>query len=234
MARKDLSRTVIEGGRYYYNSYSRRASHRAERATTRAWIDRIVVELDDADAVLPPPRKRVHKQFYDKLSPAQRWLEAQCGRPWDNVFADLCTKFDTRTVAGRHVVHDHMLRWVRRWDAPSPHRVRYELLIDEHGILRKPAWVGVSFKKLRERLRAWSGGRVAANTYRGWLWFTKQPIGARCVRPWQCGRKHYTVDDHAYHGVRYVGEGPLSRGQCAYLDRLPLDLRQQIVIASPL
>ena len=41
MARKDLSRTVIEGGRYYGNSYFRRASHGIERATTREWLDRI-------------------------------------------------------------------------------------------------------------------------------------------------------------------------------------------------
>jgi hypothetical protein len=80
----------------------------------------------------------VGKAFYDKLAPAQRWLVAQVGRPWDKVYSDLCAEFDTRTVAGRHVVHDHMLHWVRRWDVPSPYWRRFELVIDEHGILRKP------------------------------------------------------------------------------------------------
>ena len=234
MARKDLSRTVIEGGRYYYNAYSRRASHRTERATTRAWLDRVSVDLDEADELAPPSRPRVRKQFYDKLSPAKRWLEAQVGRPWDKVFADLCASFDTRTVAGRHVVHDHLLQWVRRWDVPSPYRRRFELVIDEHGILRKPWWVGVSHKLLRARLIAWSGGRFAASTYRGWWWFTKEAIGPRCDRPWQCARRHDTVGDHAYHAVRFVGVGAVSRGQRAYLERLPADLRDVVVIASPL
>ena len=234
MARKDLSRTVIEGGRRYYNSYRRRASHRTERATTRTWLDRVSVDVDEADDTVPPARPRVAKQFYDKLGPAQRWLEAQVGRSWDKVYADLCAAFDTRTIAGRHVVHDHMLQWVRQWDVPAPYRTRFELVIDEHGILRKPAWFGVTFKKLRARLLAWSGGRVAASTYRGWWWFVRQPIGPYCERPWQCARRHYTVDDRAYHAVRFVGVGALSRGQRAYLDRLPADLRSQLVIASPL
>jgi hypothetical protein len=138
VARKDLSRTVIEGGRYYSNCYFRRASHGTERATTRAWLDRVLVDLDEADESVPPPRPRVGKVFYDKLAPAQRWLVAQVGRPWDKVYSDLCAAFDTRTVAGRHVVHDHMLPWVRRWDVPSPYWRRFELVIDEHGILRKP------------------------------------------------------------------------------------------------
>jgi hypothetical protein len=127
-----------------------------------------------------------------------------------------------------------MLDWVRRWDVPSPYTRSFELVIDEHGILRKPMWVGISFRKLRERLRVWSGGRFAARTYRGWWWFEKQAIGPRCDRAWQCGRKHFEVDDRVYHAVRYVGDGALSRGQLAYLERLPANLRSQIVIASPL
>ena len=141
MARKDLSRTVIEGGRYYSNCWERRASHGIERATTREWLDRVAVDLDEADATLPPPRKRVYKMFRDKLAPAHRWLVAQVGRPWSKVYSELCARFDTRTVAGRHVVHDHMLQWVRRYDDVQWRWWRsryYDLVIDRHGILRKP------------------------------------------------------------------------------------------------
>ena len=63
MSRKNLSRTVIEGGRYYFNSYQRRASHGIERATTREWLDRVAVDLDEADARSAPPRPKVGKQF---------------------------------------------------------------------------------------------------------------------------------------------------------------------------
>jgi len=241
VARKDLSRTVIEGGRYYHNCYFRRASNGEHRATTREWLDRVSVDLDEADATSPPPRRRVQKMFRDKLGPAMRWLVAQVGRPWDKVYADLCANFDTRTVAGRHVVHDHMLQWVRRIDEPTRYSRRFELVIDAHGILRKPSWFGTSFRKLRERALAWASGRVAAHTYRGWWWFRPEPIGARCDTPYRCSHaKHYEIrvagrqPGRYYHAVRYVGDGPLSRGQLAYLDRLPVDLRSQLVIASPL
>jgi hypothetical protein len=142
VARKDLSRTVIEGGRYYHNTYFRRASHGTERATTREWLDRVAVDLDEADETVPPPLKRVGKMFYDKLAPAQRWLASQVGRPWSKVYSDLCARFDARTVAGRHVVHDHMLKWVRRYDALPTHHSRHDLVIDRHGILRKPPGFG--------------------------------------------------------------------------------------------
>lgn len=114
MARKDLSRTVIEGGRYFRNCWERRASHGVERASTRAWLDQVVVDTDEAEESVPPPIRHVGKSFRDKLGPAQRWLASQVGRPWSKVFSELCAKFDTRTVAGRHVVYDHMLDWVNR------------------------------------------------------------------------------------------------------------------------
>jgi len=234
VARKDLSRTVIEGGRRYSNCYFRRASHGDHRATTREWIDRVSVDLDAADDSDPPPLRRVYKQFHDKLGAAQRWLAAQVGRPWDNVYADLCALFDTRTIAGRHVVHDHMLGWVRRWDVPPPYRQRFELVIDPHGILREQTYRGMSYWKVHERALAWAAGRVAASTYRGWWWFRKEAISERCDRPYRCERKHYTVDGFHFHGVRFVGLGALTRGELGFLHALPFDLRSKIVIASPL
>lgn len=60
--------------------------------------------------------------FRDKLAPAQRWLASQVGRPWDKVYSELRAQFDSRTIAGAHVVNDHMLGWVRRWNQPDPYR----------------------------------------------------------------------------------------------------------------
>ena len=234
MARKDLSRTVIEGGRYYHNCFFRRASNGDHRASTREWLDRVAYDDDYADEVAPPPRKKVHKMFRDKLGPAMRWLRAQVGRPWDKVYSDLCTELDTRTVAGRHVVHDHMLGWVRRSDDPRTRGGRFELVIDAHGILREPAYFGIGWRTLRDRARAWAAGRVAASTYRGWWWFTRDAIGGACPNRWSCARTHYDIDGDAFHGVRYTGVGPLSKKQRRHLERLPDDVRRSIVIDSPL
>jgi hypothetical protein len=235
VARKDLSRTVIEGGRYYHNSYFRRASHGIERATTREWIDRVAVELDEADASAPPLRPRVRKEFRDKLAPAHRWLVAQVGRPWSKVFSELCAVFDSRTVAGRHVVHDHMLQWVRRWDAPRTYHSRYDLVIDSHGILRKPPGFGRSWQKFRAEVLAWASGRMCANTYRGWWWFRVEPIGEPCKQRYRCEhRQHVEIAGSAYGAWKLTSAGAMSPGQVRYLERLPDDLRGKVLIASPL
>jgi hypothetical protein len=235
VSRKNLSRTVIEGGRYWSNCWFRRQSHGEERATTREWLERVSVDLDEADATDPPPRRRVGKMFRDKLGPAQRWLESQVNRPWDNVYSELCELFDTRTVAGRHVVHDHMLKWVRQYDDVAPHYSRFDLVIDEHGILRKGDWFAQSYTKVRERARGWAQGRVAANTYRGWLWFAYEPIGGPCYARYGCAyRQHIDVYGGSYHAMRFTMTGTLTRGEIRFAEKLPAYVRRNFVIESPL
>src|SRR4051812_1474335 len=111
MATKNISRTVIEGGRRHYNSYARRASNSDHRAAERVFLRRIVL---DPNGALEPIRAHVAKDFYDKLAPAERWMRRQVGRPWNKIYAEIRARFDIRTTAGRHIVFDHMLRWVRR------------------------------------------------------------------------------------------------------------------------
>ena len=235
MSRKNLSRTVIEGGRYWSNCWERRQSHGEERATTREWLDRISVDPDEADAIDPLPRRRVGKMFRDKLGPAMRWLESQVNRPWDKVYSELCERFDTRTVAGRHVVHDHMLKWVRQYDAVEPYYSRFDLVVDEHGILREGAWFKQSYNKLRESAFGWAQRRVAAFAKdRGWLWFHFEPIGGNCYARYSCKHFHIDVHDSTYHAVRFTLAGSLTRGEIRYLEKLPSQIARGLVIANPL
>jgi hypothetical protein len=133
MSTKNLSRTVIEGGRYRPNSWARRSSNGLQRAAERAVLGPLTraLELDD---VTMPKRKKVRRDFADKLGPPKRWLASQVGRPWDRVRAELLAKFDTRTTAGRHIVFDHMLPSVEGrgwpWDRP-------DFIVDRRGILRR-------------------------------------------------------------------------------------------------
>jgi hypothetical protein len=44
----------------------------------------------------------------------RRWLRAQVGRPWDDVWSDICQRFDNRSYKGRDIrreVNDHRRRW---------------------------------------------------------------------------------------------------------------------------
>lgn len=232
MARKDLSRTVIEGGRYHRNRWERRASHGVARAGTRAWLDTVDHDEDDE---APPPLKPVAKSFYDKLAPAQRWLAAQVGRPWSKVYSELRGRFDSRTVAGRHVVEDHMLGWVRRHSREGLiwRYSQFELFVDEHGILRKPALFGRSYQAMRKAVVAWAAGRVCAHTHRGWWWWRRELLGDVCA-VLTCNKHHFWAGDRRrYHRMQWRPVGPMDRGEVRYLEQLPDDMRRPLIIASP-
>ena len=109
MATKRLERTVIEGGRSRYNKWERRHSNAQLRAKVRPQVARWARDPDSWDADVPGKRRTVWRDFSDKLGPVERWLYAQVGRPWRDVEGQILRKFDTRSLAGRHVVFDHLL-----------------------------------------------------------------------------------------------------------------------------
>jgi hypothetical protein len=225
VARRDLSRTVIEGGRS--NSHQRRASHGIARQRARAWLDQVQNDVEEAEETAPPRGPRVFKSFRDKLGPAKRWLGSQVGRPWSKVYAELCERFDTRTVAGRHVVHDHMLEWV--WQGDVADRARGEFLVDRHGILRRDGFHG-SLWQVRKQVLTWTRDRRAVKTFSGWWWFRRAPVGVPCEGRSRCvGQLHYYFDDRAYHGWRHVVDAPLSNADLKKLERLRPEVRELVV-----
>ncbi len=118
------------------NCFERRHSHAEVRQDERAVALR-ARDGEDADALVWPERRAVPKWFRDKLSPAERWLRSQSGRPWDHVRSEMAARFDTRTLAGRHIVFDHLLppRWrnEHEWNVARG-IVRFS--VDPHGVLR--------------------------------------------------------------------------------------------------
>ncbi len=113
MSTKNLSRTIIEGGRRKRNKWERRHSNRALRAKVREYMHGVMKNPDASDEDYEPTREKVYKDFDDKLGPIYRWLHAQEGRPWDDVRSEIHQKFDLRTTAGRHIIYDHLLRSVQ-------------------------------------------------------------------------------------------------------------------------
>jgi hypothetical protein len=134
MSTKNLSRTVIEGGRYHHNSWLRRYSNAVDRVRERE-MSSSLLRSTDLDGEVYACRSPIYRDFYDKLSPAARWLESQIGRPWNRVRGELFACFDTRTTAGRHILFDHVLPSVE--GRPFGGLRRIELRVDRHGILRR-------------------------------------------------------------------------------------------------
>jgi hypothetical protein len=140
MATKRLARTILEAGRTSDGTWGRREDNRVDRARSRRALAAVRDE-DDADALLFPVMKKTNRHFDDKLGAPVRWLASHVGRPWDRVRGEIFERFDTRTLAGRHIVHGHMLNWVWIDDGGEPDRCRL-FVVDRHGILRHapPNW----------------------------------------------------------------------------------------------
>lgn len=137
MSTKRLARTVIEGGRARYNKYERRHSHRAQRTREKRLCRRLRVDPELADEAAEPRREHVRKGFRDKLAPAERWLASHEGRPWLEVEGCILSRFDTRTIAGRHIVFDHLLPgdYFSVWRGWRVNR-RWWFYVDDEGRLR--------------------------------------------------------------------------------------------------
>lgn len=170
MSTKDLSRTVIEGGRYYGNCDDRRRSHGQARRKVRASLGALANDPSRADGVVLPRTKWVGVSQRDNLGPAERWLRSHVGRPWRVVESEIRAAFDTRTIAGQHVVFDHLLPDGSDLVVPRWHRAdtgwqvsrRWWFSVDEAGILRaepRRPWRRAWTPQASTETKAWLGGR---------------------------------------------------------------------------
>lgn len=196
MSRKNLSRTVIEGGRYDGNKTDRYISNAKERARVKNYIQEVTLDMENYEEYDVEPREHVYKGFKDKLGPMYRWLQAQVGRPWDEVRSEVAEKFDTRTTAGRHIVHDHLLSSVQttiearygRYSVPGDETESHsdhEYYVDSEGILRKKKYLGrrryhdeVPQFDTR-RIANWLGGRIVGRVGDKFFWFIPTSKGEK-------------------------------------------------------
>lgn len=85
------------------------------------------------------------KEFGDRIMPMRRWLRNQVGRPWDQVFSELCDNADERSIRGWHL-KDHVIREVytkgvviknngELWESHGEYRIT-GLYVDSDGILQ--------------------------------------------------------------------------------------------------
>jgi hypothetical protein len=114
MSTKNLARTIIEGGRWSGSKWLRNQQNRHNRRRFRNWLDSSIEFDDDPGEWLPRHAgDRKHREDIwgqnDKIHPIYRWVDSQVGRYWDDVYSDLCRRFDRRNLAQRHVIVDHVI-----------------------------------------------------------------------------------------------------------------------------
>jgi hypothetical protein len=140
VSKKNLAGTIVEGGQSGGSKVERREANCRTRRHGRVDIN------EDFDAYLTPTRKvtdpYLHREFADKLRPLARWLRAQVGRPANDVWSDLCRRYDRRKVRNWHMLEGHAAydlgmaqrRYPRNFNL---HGVRHPgLYVDDDGILR--------------------------------------------------------------------------------------------------
>ncbi len=132
MATKNLARTVIEGGRTHGHKFECRRLTRCDRHRSRALAQLAARDPDEECVFLP--RQTLRRWHFDRLSAAERWLGSFVGQPWNTVRADMARNFDTRTVAGQHIVFDHLLPSVKGSGSARTQGALYE--VDRGGVLR--------------------------------------------------------------------------------------------------
>jgi hypothetical protein len=147
MSKKNISKTAIEGGRTFRSKDLRRESSQTERSNVNAMIAGQHGYAESFDDLNFPKRKKVYKDFFDRLSPVERWLDSRVGKSWNKTYSMLRDKFDSRTTAGRHIINDHILRDIWPFPNYSDSLARYRrYYVDDQGILRKAP----SLRKERE------------------------------------------------------------------------------------
>jgi hypothetical protein len=108
----------------------------------------------------------VWKDFTDKLGPALRWLRAHVGERWDDVYAEIMSRFDTRTLPGRHIVFGHLIPFVEQ----------HTFHVDAAGILREAERLRfrstfVEQQRDDRKARDLAGRRRVAARGSAWFWF---------------------------------------------------------------
>lgn len=150
MAKRNIARTAIEGGRAKRCRYEEHESTVRERRQEKVRLRRVIFDRDYADEVIIEHRYSfvpwIDLLFADKLTPVYRWICKQTGRKWNDVYSEICEKFDKHSLAGRHIL-EHIDAWVDRHDeGPTWYYSSfsetwyplhaYDFIVDDEGILR--------------------------------------------------------------------------------------------------
>jgi hypothetical protein len=155
MATRNLSRTILEGGRDHQSSVARKYRNRSRR---RVRFD------EEGDPIGRQPDPALACLYHhDRLGPLTRWLRRQTGRPWNKVYQELSERYDVRSLKGRH-----LRQRVGFEVASTPDRSRRgfpRFAVDAHGLLRETKErfrpPSLPLDELREATvaEAWAQGR---------------------------------------------------------------------------
>jgi hypothetical protein len=112
-----------------------------ERSTRERGIRRSPPEdwLGPRRMRMRPPEDWECRYLGDRLAPLHRWLAKQVGRPWDDVYSEICQVADARSLRGYHL-RQHVRDYV---DATGGDAWSWARFVVRDGVLcqrERPAW----------------------------------------------------------------------------------------------
>lgn len=196
MSKRNLSKSAIEGGRAHNNKWRRRHSSKTERANMHTFISSIQGDYESFDEFSLPKRKKVYKEFTDKLSPLERWLDTRVGKSWNKTYSLIKERFDSRTTPGRHIINDHILRDVwRSLDKTTPLAKYHKYFVDAGGILRKTPSYRKEYEEIHQkmqeeksRIQNWLNGRMIGKVGNVLYWYIPTVNSTLLEFDWYLGR----------------------------------------------
>ena len=149
MAKKNLARAVLEAGNSSVFQDARREDRLEHRREAKQYCRRALSDpsvCEEFPEPVAPERRDAHgvwgnERHDDKVGGVQRFLRTSVGRHWDEVYSEIRRRFDVRTLAGWHVVEQHIVSEFAREGTFRAEFARY--LIGEDGIVREappPRW----------------------------------------------------------------------------------------------
>jgi hypothetical protein len=72
----------------------------------------------------------------DRLAPLRRFLEVNCGRPWADIYSEICAVSDARTIRGYHL-REHVHQYVRQYEHDLGQRAWGSFFVGADGILHQ-------------------------------------------------------------------------------------------------
>ena len=149
--RRDMNKVLIERTRRGGRGKQRKVYEKACRSQKRYRDEAYGIAVDDAPQKVSMRRPHVingnYKEFSDLLSPLVRFLRANAGRPWNDVWSEIC-----KVMKGNGLQADHVKGHVKQYVGGIPHSgIRYygymvdvwapnssdPVYVDSNGILRK-------------------------------------------------------------------------------------------------
>jgi hypothetical protein len=159
--RSDMSKVIVERPRAYRGHRGRSSPGMPNRTRIRS---------EDRSGFEAMGRGYREKSLNENLAPLLRWMQAQVGRPWNDVFRELSAHIRVRSTVQKHVL-DHVRQMVAETTVANEHGVRCSLqnglaplrgwskrgaLYVHDGILRRAPWRDRGTMRFRQ---------VSANEY---------------------------------------------------------------------